>query len=221
MKGSGVLPEFADLVLRLISATVSGAIIGFTRERIQRPAGLRTHALISVGAAFITVLSIFAFFDGETGDPGRVAAQIVSGIGFLGAGTILKKGFSVKGLTTAATLWVTAAIGMGFGAGEYLLSSVATAIVLLIVVVFKRVDIFAGKGNKRTVTIEMHKKHAMEKLTEKLEKLKITPLHIEIETDEDNISFELVISSEDYKILKKNIVEFASIEGIISMDLGD
>jgi len=212
---------FVDFFLRLVAATVSGAIIGFTRERIQRPAGLRTHALISVGAAFLTILSIYIFFDGKTGDPGRVAAQIVSGIGFLGAGTILKKGFSVKGLTTAATLWVTAAIGMGFGAGEYLISSSATGIVLLIVVAFKRVDLFAGKGSKQTVTIEMHKEHAMERLAKKLDKLKITPLHIEIETDEDSISFEFVISDEDYKILKRNIVEFASIEGINSIDLGD
>ncbi|AKI97357.1 MgtC/SapB family protein [Kosmotoga pacifica] len=213
--------EIIDLFLRLIAATVSGAFIGFTRERIQRPAGLRTHALISVGAAFITELSIFTFFNGVTGDPGRVAAQIVSGIGFLGAGTILKKGFSVKGLTTAATLWVTAAIGMGFGAGEYFSSALATSIVLLIVVGFKRVDRLVGKGNKQTITIEMYKGHAMEKLTKYLEKLGITPLHIEIETDEDSITFELVIKDEDYKAIKKNIVEFASIEGIISIDLGD
>ncbi len=137
--------EYLDLCLRLFCALVAGAMIGVTRERIYKPAGLRTHSLICVGAAFITVLSTTVFVTAEHGDPGRVAAQIVSGIGFLGAGTILKKGFSVKGLTTAATLWVTAAVGMGFGSGEYLLSAVVTVFALMIVLFLKRIELLIGE----------------------------------------------------------------------------
>jgi len=121
------------LAVRLIVAAILGALIGFEREVHQHPAGMRTHLLLAVGAAAFTELSMFAFNDviGRPDidlDPSRVAAQIVSGIGFLGAGAILKYGTSIRGLTTAASLWTTAAIGMAVGAGEWLIASVGTFI---------------------------------------------------------------------------------------------
>jgi putative Mg2+ transporter-C (MgtC) family protein len=117
-----------ELALRLILAAVLGAVVGLEREIHDHPAGMRTHLLVSVGAAAFTVLSIYAF--GE-GDPARVAAQIVSGIGFLGAGAILKEGANVRGLTTAASMWAVAAVGMAAGAGAY---GVALAITLIVMV---------------------------------------------------------------------------------------
>lgn len=122
----------AELVVRLVVAAVLGAAIGLERELHDHPAGMRTHLLVSLGSAGFTILSIEAFGPGADGaavDPGRVAAQIVSGIGFLGAGAILKEGATVRGLTTAASLWVVAAVGMAAGTGAWV---VATAVVLLV-----------------------------------------------------------------------------------------
>jgi putative Mg2+ transporter-C (MgtC) family protein len=108
------------VLLRLAVAAGLGGAIGFERELRERQAGLRTHLVVSLGAALFTLVSAYAFRNfGSKVDPTRIAAQIVSGIGFLGAGAIIRQGFSVRGLTTAATLWLVAAIGMASGAGYY------------------------------------------------------------------------------------------------------
>lgn len=124
----------ADLAVRLIIAAALGAAIGAEREIHGHPAGIRTHMLVALGAALFTVLSIHGFTtDGKaTGaiDPTRIAAQIVSGIGFLGAGAILKDGVVIRGLTTAASLWAISAVGMAAGAGEQILAAVGAAIIL-------------------------------------------------------------------------------------------
>jgi putative Mg2+ transporter-C (MgtC) family protein len=120
-----------DIALRLLLAAVLGAVIGFEREIHDHPAGMRTHLLVSLGSAIFTVVSIFGFGDAAITDPSRVAAQIVTGIGFLGAGAIIKYGTSVRGLTTAASLWATAAVGMAVGAGWWILAAVSSAIVVV------------------------------------------------------------------------------------------
>jgi putative Mg2+ transporter-C (MgtC) family protein len=119
-----------DLALRILVAAVLGAAIGMERERHDHPAGMRTHLLVSVGAATFTVLSIEAF-KGPGSDPGRIAAQVVTGIGFLGAGAILKSGGSVRGLTTAASLWAVAGVGMAAGAAAWGVAIAATVIVIV------------------------------------------------------------------------------------------
>lgn len=121
-----------DIVTRLFAAALLGAVIGWERELMNRSAGLRTHILVSLGSALFTILSLTAFHEiGKTNDPARVAAQVVSGIGFLGAGTIIKQGVSVRGLTSAATMWVVAAIGMAAGAACYVGALVTTLLSLL------------------------------------------------------------------------------------------
>lgn len=121
-----------EMVLRLLLAAALGAIIGFQRERAGKPAGLRTHILICVGAAVFTVVSIYGF----AADSARVAAGIVTGIGFIGAGAIIRGGEGiVVGLTTAATIWAVAGIGLAAGAGLYLASAVATALVLIVLLI--------------------------------------------------------------------------------------
>jgi len=118
------------MILRLLLAAALGAIIGYQRERAGKPAGLRTHTLICLGAALFTIASIYGF--GGV-NPAQVAAGIVAGIGFLGAGAILhRQGGIVIGLTTATTMWAVAAIGLTAGAGLYLLSAVTTVVVLII-----------------------------------------------------------------------------------------
>src|SRR4051812_16754861 len=114
------------ILLRLGVAAVLGGAIGFERELRERGAGLRTHTVVSVGSALFTLVSAYAFV-GPRVDPTRISAQIVSGIGFLGAGAIIRQGLSVRGLTTAATLWLVAAIGMAAGAGDCSAAVPATA----------------------------------------------------------------------------------------------
>jgi len=125
------MPIELELVLRLLLATALGAIVGFQRERAGKPAGLRTHILICVGAALFTVVSTYGFNEGT--DPSRVAAAVVVGIGFLGAGSIIRRGEGiVEGLTTAATIWILAAVGLAAGSGQYLLAAITTVIILIV-----------------------------------------------------------------------------------------
>lgn len=116
-----------EMVIRLVIAAFLGGVIGYERAKAGKPAGLRTHLLVSLGAALFTVISVFAF--GEGSDPSRVAAAVVVGIGFIGAGTILRQEKAVVGLTTAATIWAVAAIGIAIGAGLYVVGAVAAGIV--------------------------------------------------------------------------------------------
>ena len=123
--------EFAweDLV-RLLSACLAGAAIGFERELHDKPAGLRTNVMICLGAALFTLLSVHVAGGSTAHDPGRIAAQVVTGVGFLGAGTVIQSRGSVIGLTTAATIWLNASIGMAFGVGRFVLGVVATVLTI-------------------------------------------------------------------------------------------
>jgi putative Mg2+ transporter-C (MgtC) family protein len=128
------LPLPLDLSLRLVVAAALGLAVGFEREIHGHPAGLRTHMLVAVGSGLFTVMSAYGFGavpNAAPIDPTRIAAQIVSGIGFLGAGAILKDGIVIRGLTTAASLWATSAVGMAAGAGEYLIAAVSTGVILV------------------------------------------------------------------------------------------
>ena len=118
------------MLVRLVLAVMLGGIIGYEREQAAKPAGVRTHGMVCLGAALFTVISLYGF--GETGDPARVAAQIVSGIGFLGAGLILRQRGNVLGLTTAASLWMTAAIGVAIGVGMMAMALMTVLLVYLL-----------------------------------------------------------------------------------------
>lgn len=128
-----------ELTARLVVALVLGAVIGWERELQRMPAGFRTHALVSLGAAIFTVVGAYAFV-GSNPDPTRVAAQIVSGIGFLGGGAILHYGGTVRGLTTAASLWAVAAVGMAAGAGLLVMATISTALIIVALEVFQRLE---------------------------------------------------------------------------------
>ncbi|WP_407314470.1 MgtC/SapB family protein [Desulfosporosinus sp. SB140] len=123
-----------EMAIRLLLACIFGGVVGYEREKHDSPAGFRTHILVSLGSALIMVLSMYAFsnFTTVNKDPARLGAQVVSGIGFLGAGTILRDGASVKGLTTAASLWVVSAIGLATGAGFYFSAFLVTGLVFIV-----------------------------------------------------------------------------------------
>ncbi len=129
-----MIPEY-EIILRLGIAAVLGAVVGYERERHNQPAGLRTHMILVVGSALAMTLSINLAMqfrpDVPNGDPARLAAQVLSGIGFLGAGAILRLGTNVRGLTTATSLWSMAVVGLSVGAGYYLVALAATALLIL------------------------------------------------------------------------------------------
>jgi putative Mg2+ transporter-C (MgtC) family protein len=134
-----------DVLIRLLLAAFLGSVIGFERERLLWAAGIRTHMVVCVGACLIMIVSAFGFGDSLTSqnvvlDPSRVAAQVVSGIGFLGAGAILARGEIVRGLTTAASVWTVAAIGLAVGGGLYFAAGVSTAVIIVILAGIKPIE---------------------------------------------------------------------------------
>ncbi|HZK17608.1 MAG TPA: MgtC/SapB family protein [Anaerolineaceae bacterium] len=153
--------QITDMLLRVGLSMVLGGIIGFERERDNQPAGLRTHMILVVGACLAMMLSInIAVTAGS--DPARLAAQVVSGIGFLGAGAILRFGSNVKGLTTATTLWTMAIVGLAIGMGYYLVATITTVV---IIVVLSALDIiekrFVRVNVIRNVVVEVQDYHGV------------------------------------------------------------
>ena len=128
-----------ELIERLMLSAALGAVLGLEREWRQKYAGLRTNILIALGSTLFTVMSI-DLSDAAGGDPTRVAAQIVTGIGFLGAGAIMRTGVGIRGLTTAAMIWVNAAIGVAVGGGEYRLAVIATGVTLTVLILLNPVE---------------------------------------------------------------------------------
>lgn len=128
-----------EVVLKLALACILGGLIGLERESLNRPAGLRTYTLVCMGSTLAMIVSLEMYYQYHTtvnADPGRIAAQVVSGIGFLGAGTIMREGATVRGLTTAAGLWVVACIGLAVGAGMYMPAITTTLLVFFVLVYF-------------------------------------------------------------------------------------
>ncbi|WP_241657829.1 MgtC/SapB family protein [Anaerobacillus alkaliphilus] len=155
--------DSATMVSRLILAAVLGGIVGVEREYNKHPAGFRTHLLVCVGACLVMLMAMFGFqqFMEEHGefvnyDPSRLAAYVVSGIGFLGAGTIIVQGYTVRGLTTAASIWVVAGIGLSIGVGMYFAGIFTTGIVILSLIFLNRVEDSFFKKRKGVDAIVIH-----------------------------------------------------------------
>ena len=187
------------VLLRLAAAAALGAAIGFERELRDREAGMRTHLLVALGSCLFTLVSAYGFheFLAEGGnvvraDPSRIAAQIVTGIGFLGAGAIIREGLSVRGLTTAASLWVSAAIGMAAGAGYYEAAVAATALTLfalwpLRLFAFRLVERWRPEGAR--VVVELEAGQSVRPLLDRLGEVK--QLEVEDERDRRVVTLEL------------------------------
>ena len=157
-----------QIILRVLVGAVLGAVVGFERERQDQPAGLRTHIILVIGATLAMVLSVNLGFlyarPGTPADPARLAAQVISGIGFLGAGAILRYGFNVKGLTTATSLWTMAIVGMAVGAGYYLVGVITTALMLIVLTLLNILENrFVRTSISRYISIEADYKKGLVK----------------------------------------------------------
>jgi putative Mg2+ transporter-C (MgtC) family protein len=190
-----------EALLRLALAAVLGGMIGVERELREREAGLRTHLLVSLGSALFTIVSAYGFnaflISGANvvrADPTRIAAQIVTGIGFLGAGAIIRQGLSVRGLTTAATLWVVAAVGMACGAGYYSAAALATALVLLAlyplrIIAYKIVIRFRPEDGRLLVEIPVSRSPG--ELIDEVERLGLIVRSLDVSQEADRRLLEL------------------------------
>lgn len=166
--------DYTVILVRLVLAVLLGGLIGFEREQHNHPAGFRTHILVCLGSSMIMLLSIYGFaeFVGEPNvriDPARLATAVITGVGFLGAGTILFTGKAITGLTTAASLWVVAAIGLQIGAGFYVGAAAGTVLVFITLWVFNKMEHRFLKSKKvRKLTIQAEEEELLDLVSEKL-----------------------------------------------------
>jgi putative Mg2+ transporter-C (MgtC) family protein len=198
-----------NALLRLAVACGLGAAIGFEREIRDREAGIRTHLLVSLGSALFTIVSAYGFHEFLTSgdnivraDPTRIAAQIVTGIGFLGAGAIIREGLSIRGLTTAATLWVVAAIGMACGAGYYWPAAAATVLTILAlwplrVLAYRLIEHIKPEENR--ITVELKEGEPLARLLTAVHNVR----HIEVTDEIDRRVVQLEISDADEELVAR------------------
>ena len=182
----------AEILLRLGLACFLGGIIGLERERNKQPAGLRTHILVCIGATLVMLCNIFIYdkYKGVTNiDPARLGAQVISGIGFLGAGTIIKEGLSIRGLTTAASLWVVACLGIAIGVGFYTGAFITTGFILVILIFFSKFEYLLNIKTSKSILIikSVNKGGQINVLGDKLKEFEIIYSNVSVESAEDNL----------------------------------
>lgn len=196
---------------RLLVAALLGGFIGLERESHGRPAGLRTHVLVSLGSCLIMLISIYGFTNtGRPYDPGRLAAQVISGIGFLGAGTILREGISIRGLTTAASLWCVSGIGLAIGCGYYIGASIATvlSVATLVLLEYFEKNFLSPKAASIEVTFK-NEPGEMAKLCNIIEEMGIAIHNVDVELDEEKhlVHFAVAISYDSKNYSRDAILE--------------
>lgn len=189
-----------SMLIRLLVATALGALIGFEREYHAKEAGVRTHLLVALGACLFMILSIYGFDfmldrDHVSFDPSRIASQVVTGIGFIGAGTIILQKQMVRGLTTAAGLWVTAAIGLACGAGMYVIA-IVTAVIVLVSLGLINVFLPYVSQKERNVTFLAEDYDVMTEVLDNLREEKITVLNYEMHKDAEENNGKMLVTIE-------------------------
>jgi len=221
------MPENMELLLRLTLACLLGGFIGIEREKNRHPAGFRTHILVCVGSALIMLCNIYIFEEYKSYsniDPARLGAQVISGIGFLGAGTILKEGVTVKGLTTAASLWSVAGIGLAVGLGFYTGAIFATLLVLVTLIVFSRFEerIYGSRKSTLLRIKTLDRPGQIGRIGTELGKynLKICDIAMEV-SDEFSILLKVRVSKGKEDIKPDILEELSKIEGVLHIEMYD
>ncbi len=201
-----MLPDL-EIVLRLVVSAILGSLIGLERERLNWTAGLRTHMLVCVGAALFMIVSAYGFFDILESDApnveldvSRVAAQVVSGIGFLGAGTIIFRNKIVRGLTTAASLWTVAAVGLAVGGGLYVASFSATALILLILAGLRPLErhFFRHRRSRQLLLTTQLGELSLSAIEQVLTAAQLTVQQILVERDTEKVTEQWTIQLEPH-----------------------
>jgi putative Mg2+ transporter-C (MgtC) family protein len=214
-----------DITIKLLLAALAGGLVGLEREKHGRPAGLRTNLLVAVGSCVMMIVSEafylkYGIYDAESTlrlDPSRVAAQIVTGIGFLGAGVILKEGASVRGLTTAASLWAVAGLGMAFGMGFFSLGAIATVLVLASLTFLKKLDPILKKDRFLTFSITaLNREGLLEELLAIFSKrdLDVSDISSHLDLAVDELFYQMVITQQERRIGHELMTEIKQLEGI-------
>ena len=182
-----------ELLVRLLLAAVLGGAIGAERELNDQPAGLRTHMLLTIGACLFTLISAYGF--GRGTDPSRLAAQVVTGIGFLGGGAIVRHGLTVKGVTTAASIWATASVGLAIGAGSYVLGVGGAVLTVATLFGLRRADVVLQRWgvSREEYLIEAIPGFDLERLAEVGRREKVDLRGMEREVDDDAIRITLLV----------------------------
>ena len=222
-----MIPE-TEILLRVLLAAVLGALVGWQREIHHQPAGLRTHIILVVGAALCMTLSIDVALQFRStalnGDPGRIAAQIVSGIGFLGAGAIIREGFTVKGLTTATSLWTMAVVGMTVGLGYYLTSVVVTLLIFIVLTVLNSVEKrYIHPHLEIAITLKADdRKGLMDEVKKALQEKgrRIVSLGIRRNLEDRNLAIEADIDVTEADPTENLVDDLSAIKGVHSFKIG-
>lgn len=208
------------VVLRLVLAVLLGGIIGIERGRSGRPAGLRTHILVCLGSALAVMTNQYIFETFGAGDPTRMAAQVISGIGFLGAGTIIVTGrHQVKGLTTAAGLWATACMGLAIGAGFYKAAITACLLIVFATVVLHRLDNFMlSKSKILDIYVEFDKTVSITSILEAMKAMEVSIELIEMVkpsyTAESSVAAIMTLKLRHKKVRMEILAKICSINGV-------
>lgn len=194
-----MIKEYIDILIKIFFSIILGGLIGLERERRNRPAGLRTHILVSLGSCLFTISSIeFSKIYGNGVDPSRIAANIVTGIGFLGAGTIMKEGLTIKGLTTAATIWLSSAIGLTCGLGSFItaiLTTIFAYLILILVRSFEYERLKKGEDNLKIFNVKVTDKPGqLGKIGTIFGKYGIQIKNVKFERDEKLLNIEFIVS---------------------------
>lgn len=208
-----------EIILRLVAAAVLGGLIGLERQRRRHPAGLRTHTLVCLGSALVMIISedIANRYLGVTNaDPARIAAQVVSGIGFLGAGTIMREGLTVRGLTTAASLWVVAALGLAIGGGYYLPALVTTALSLITLSALNRLEhAFLDWGHNAQLRLRIEDKVGrLGAVAAELSRLQVQTRSIHVEPAGDDLAVEITVYCSHRLPIEDLTQRMLSVEGV-------
>jgi putative Mg2+ transporter-C (MgtC) family protein len=214
-----------DVAIKLLLAALAGGLVGLEREKHGRPAGLRTNLLVAVGSCVMVIVSEafyikYGGFDAQSAlriDPSRVAAQIVTGVGFLGAGVILKEGPSVRGLTTAASLWTVSGLGMAFGMGFFSLGAIATLLVLISLAFLKKLDPIIRKDRFLTLTVTATRRAG---LLEELQaifaerKLLVSDISSHVDLVNHELFYQMIITQQHKRIGHELTAAISQLEGI-------
>ncbi len=206
-----------DLALRIVLSGILGAVIGYERQARHKAAGLRTHMLVSMGSCLIMILSykIYYMVEGHTNaDPARLAAQVVSGIGFLGAGSIMKDGLNVRGLTTAASLWVVSAVGLTVGAGFYEGAIFVTVMILVVLGILTKIEYRTYDSSTFLLIVEGDEnEELLGQICKTLVEHNVAILDVKIESKSRFVASFLIKSSKEFKN-QQIIAQILTIEGI-------